>query len=97
MCYGCLQISHKYCYGLSTPVKDEDGIEYFVCDSCATDHKHAPTCNVCKNTGGLMRSLKDDGFIHPVCGLTHPEINVSNYSTLDFKKAAFYTDSYASC
>ena len=97
VCYGCLQISHKYCYGLNTPVKDEDGIEYFVCDSCEKNNKMSPTCCICRNTGGLMKELKDEGFVHPACGFTHPEINVGNYTELQFNKAAFYTDTFANC
>ena len=44
-----------------------------------------------------MKELKDEGFVHPACGFTHPEINVGNYTELQFNKAAFYTDTFANC
>jgi hypothetical protein len=79
VCYGCLQITHRYCYGLNTSVKEEDDVNYFVCDSCWEGSKQHPSCDICKNSGGLLKSLADGGFIHPLCGFTHPEVNVLNY------------------
>ena len=96
-CYGCSKICHRYCYGLETLTKSEEDIEYFVCDVCKVDNKQHQVCIVCKDSNGLLKKLEDGGYIHPICGFTHLDINVTSYLSLTFKRASFYNEELSPC
>lgn len=45
VCYGCLKMCHRYCYGWMTATKAEKDVVYFVCDVCRSDNRKQSVLN----------------------------------------------------
>ena len=48
--------------------------EHWSCNTCSLDI--SPKCELCPNTGGAMKSTKTGLWVHLICALWTPEIDI---------------------
>ena len=54
-------------------------------------------CQVCSVDEGILKEVGGFGFVHFICAITHPDLNVVDYESLRFEVSISYQTNKRRC
>ena len=68
-----------------------------MCDVCRSDNRKQSLCQVCSVDEGILKEVGGFGFVHFICAITHPDLNVVDYESLRFEVSISYQTNKRRC